>query len=430
MSALHPRLGRDALWLLAARVGTQGLMVLFTILVARRLGSSGLGEYAFVASAVFLANVLTSFGTDMLLVREIAARRDLSRLPAAFLLQVALSILVIGLLVIAAPAIPALSPEAVTALRIYAVALLPLAACTVFSATLRGLAQMGTYAVLNLAVSAAQLAGAWLFVPEGGSVISVALLLLATQLFAALLAAVLCTARVPDLWTRRPGVLLAVRPLVRASAPIALLGVLGMLYQRATVYLLATIAGAAATGQFSAALRAVEASKTGHLAAFGALYPALARARADEAAVERWPRAFARSLSSLLALAALAGVVLSVLADPLVRLLYGPGFEPAAAGLRVLAWVLVPYTVATYVSLDLLAARHEGAVARALVGALVVLIGLAAWWIPDAGFVGACWAMLAAEGVHAALLLVQWRNVRIVPVSPEVVQERELPRLP
>jgi hypothetical protein len=67
ISAKETQLAKDSLWVLAARLCAQGALALFTILIARRLGSAGFGEYAFIASAVFIGNMLTTFGTDMLL---------------------------------------------------------------------------------------------------------------------------------------------------------------------------------------------------------------------------------------------------------------------------------------------------------------------------------------------------------------------------
>jgi O-antigen/teichoic acid export membrane protein len=235
-------------------------------------------------------------------------------------------------------------------------------------------------------------------------VVIVAILLLATQVFAAALGAVLCGLRVPDFWTSWQRPRAEIVPLARASAPIALLGALGMLYQRATVYMLSTMAGASVTGAYSAAQRAVEASKTGHLAAFGALYPAFAQAGADAPAAGV-RTTFTSSLASLLAIAFAAALSLTLLADPLVPLLYGPAFAPSIAGLRVLAWVLVPYTITAYLSLRLVAVGREAPVARALVASLVALVSLSVWWIPQAGLLGACWAALAAETLQAALLV-------------------------
>ncbi|MCA9926088.1 MAG: oligosaccharide flippase family protein, partial [Anaerolineales bacterium] len=67
-----PRITQNAFWLLLARLGGQALMLLFTVLVARRLGEVGLGQYAFIAAMLFVGNVFTTFGMDTYLIREIA----------------------------------------------------------------------------------------------------------------------------------------------------------------------------------------------------------------------------------------------------------------------------------------------------------------------------------------------------------------------
>ncbi len=395
-------LGRNTLWLLVARIGTGSALVLFSIVIARRLGTVGFGEYAFVGSVLFVANVVTSFGTDMFLVREIAARRGTSMAPAALALQFALSVVILALVGIVAPVIPEQSPVAVAALRAGLVTLLPLAPYTVLSAMLRGGARMREYALLNLAVAWAQLLAALVFVPSGGTVLEVAVLLVATQCFAAVAAAIACWLSGLDLralWAD-PRSLLG--PLVRGSMPMAILGALGMLYQRTAILMMSTLAGPAATGPFSAGLRTVEAAKTAHVAAWGALYPAFAEDHAHE--VRSTADAPARSLLPLVVLAVVTAAALTALADPLVPILFGAGFGPAVAAVRILAWVLIPYTIASHRTLVLVAARREGEVAWALALALVTLTVVGALSIPSNGIVGACWAALVAECVQAAVL--------------------------
>ena len=96
MSVQKSQLAKNSLWLILSRFGAQGLAVVFTILLARRLGIEGFGTYAFIAAIIFVANALTTFGTDMLLIREIAAQGGLSRLPSALIVQLVLSILFIA----------------------------------------------------------------------------------------------------------------------------------------------------------------------------------------------------------------------------------------------------------------------------------------------------------------------------------------------
>src|SRR3989304_3929406 len=138
----HSPLVKDSLWLLMARIGTQGAMVLFTILLARRLGSAGFGEYAFISAVIFIGNMLTTFGTDMTLIREIAAHNNLSQLPAALLIQLGFSVVLILVIWIGAPFLPRQSVESILALRVYSFTLIPLAFFTVFTTALRGKQQM------------------------------------------------------------------------------------------------------------------------------------------------------------------------------------------------------------------------------------------------------------------------------------------------
>jgi O-antigen/teichoic acid export membrane protein len=400
------RLGRNTLWLLLMRIGTQGLMVLFTLLIARRLGETGLGEYAFVASVIFVANVLTTFGADMLLIREIAAGSGLGRLPTALIVQLGLSLVAVTIVLAGAPNLPGQSPPAVLALQIYSLSLFPLAFYTVFTSALRGVQRMDLYTLLNLAISIFQTAVIGLFVGSGVDVAAVALWLLLTQCVAASAAGLLCTIYIPDFWRSWHFSANDVFALIRASAPIALLGLLGMVYQKLSIFMLATSTGAAMTGWFAAALRAVEACKTGHLAAFGALYPAMAQARDS-----RSQATFTVAWRWLLGLATASAFGLFIFAPWLVSVLFGPTFAPSIPALKILAWILIPYTVNTYLSLASLAAGRERAVALSLLVALATLIVLNVWWIRTAGLAGACWAALVAEVVQSICLLTQTRQV-------------------
>ena len=396
---MNARLGKNSLWLLASRLGTQALMVVFTILLARRLGSAGFGEYAFLAATIFIGNMLTTFGTDMLLMREIASRGDLSRLTAALLLQLWLSALFVTLVIFGAPFFPNQSAPAVLALRIYSLALFPLAFYTVFTSALRGLERMNSYALLSMATIVLQVAVV-AFLPAGG-LVALAIGLLSIQIFVTVLAGLFCSLQIPAFWRAWHFSARAVRTLVLASAPIALLALLGMLYQKLSIYMLSAFGGAALTGWFAAALRAVEASKTVHISVFTALYPAMARAESNSANTFRLTWIF------LLAGAALIALTLSLLAAPLVKLLFGADFAPSTAALRILAWMLVPYTVNTYLTLAFVAAKGERNVAIALSTSLFSLVLLNLWWIPRFGLVGAAWAALAAESFQAILLMSQ-----------------------
>ncbi len=249
------RLSRNSLWLLLSRIGTQLGMALFTILLARSLGAGGFGGYAFMASVVVIGNVLTTFGTDMHLIREIAVTEDLAPLGPALLIQLVLSAIFISVVWMSSEWLPSQDPAAAAAVRIYSLSMAPLAFYTIFTTALRGRQQMLSYSLLNLALTAMQiLAALWLHW-RGGGLINLAILLLIMQIGGALLAGAICANLFPrGNWMWRFPVR-DVFLLLRASAPIALLGLLGILYQRLSFIFLPALAGAAAAGWFSAGAR-------------------------------------------------------------------------------------------------------------------------------------------------------------------------------
>jgi O-antigen/teichoic acid export membrane protein len=401
ISAQESRLAKDSLLVLIARLGAQGGLAFFTILIARRLGSAGLGEYALIASVVFIGNMLTTFGTDMLLIRKIAARRDFSQFLPSLFLQLFLSVVfVIAVWVL--PVLPGQSAVGWMALKIYSLALFPFAFFTVFSSVLRGLQRMDHYSSLNLSVSLIQLVATFFFIHAGSSVVALAWLLLAVQVIAAVLAGWLCRDQFAN-FHLPARFSFQFQPLL----PLAALSLLGILYQRVGILLVTFWFGAAATGWFSAAQRVVEFARTAHVAVFTVLYPAMASLQAAS-------KDYRSTWSVLFTSAVIAAVGISLLAPPLILILFGAEYTVSIPVLRLLAWTLIPFTVNTHLTLSFVATNHEKPVLLALTTGLLTLFLLNIMWTPHFGILGAAWAMLLAECLQAGLLLVKFPKKSIV----------------
>ena len=420
--SLGVRVAKNTAWLLAGRLGSQGLAMLFAILIARRMGEVGLGQYAFITSVIFLGNLSTTFGTDMLIIRELAAKRDFSLLLASLIVQLGFSLPFIFLVFLLAPELPNQSSEAVLALQLYSLALIPLAFYSVFSSALRGVERMDSFTWLTGLNGVLLFGLAWIFIHPNTSIVVLAAILLAAQCAGAICAALLCFAQIPGFrraWhTSRKTIV----RLIRLSAPIALLGLLGALYQRMAIYLLATFEGAAAAGSFSAALRVMEASKIGHIALLSALFPAMAQANLGTGVGEssrHVQKVFASSLNVLLIFAGALALLLFLFAGPLLIFLFGPEFQSATAILKILAWVLIPMTFSHYLSLRLLAASRERPIMAALGLSTIVLAAIIGLGLPHWGTAAVGWGMLFAEVIQAAFLVIAWRKLRI--------QSRKLP---
>jgi O-antigen/teichoic acid export membrane protein len=201
------------------------------------------------------------------------------------------------------------------------------------------------------------------------------------------------------------------------AAPIAMLALLGMIYQRIGVTLLSTIAGAVATGVYSAASRAVEASKTLHFAVFTVLYPVMIRSRSGripahsmtlDPSIAADGKKFLGDREVFIILMAgtiLISTMLFVFSIPIVQLLYGQEFIISARVLQILAWTLIPFVVNSYLTLHFLAVKRERTVLYILSICVLVLFVLNLLWIPIHGPLGSAWAALASESLQSALLV-------------------------
>lgn len=399
------RLGINSLWLIAARIGTQAGMVLFTILIARTLGSSAFGGYAFIAALIMIGNVFTTFGTDMLLIRDIAATDELEWLSPALIIQIVLSLLFIGIVVLASSFIPNGNKDTVFALQIYSLSLLPLAFYTVYSTALRGKQRMGTFTVLNLTLILLQVCAAFWLVWKGGNLTTLVILLLIIQSVGAGVAGIFCSRQIQDFHLSYLFPIKQLRSLLKASAPIALLSLLGIVYQRLNLILLPALGGTEVTGWYSAAARVVEAAKIGHVAVFTAIYPLMAQVNAQNRS--KLSKTFRVPWLLLLGGAAFASCAIVLLSKPIVSIAFGLEYTPSISILQILVWTLIPYTINTFLSLAFLTQGNEGIVTGALTMGILVLAALTIWWEPTIGARGAAWAALTAEIVQSIILVAQ-----------------------
>jgi O-antigen/teichoic acid export membrane protein len=412
MRRLAGRIGLNTAWLAAARLGSQLVSALMAILVARQLGQAGLGAYAFFSAVILTGNLLTTYGTDTLLIRELARSRDPRSplLAAALWVQIGLSAAFAAGVWLLGDHLPNQSGETILALKVFSLALFPLAFYSVFSAALRAWERMELYTLANLAAAGGQVVCAGLALALWNNLIALSLALLAGQTLGAITAGLLYRHALGG-FALRERVFHEALLILRQGWRLALLGGFGFLSPRAAPIVLGLAAGATLTGEFSAAARLVEAAKLGHYAYFGALLPVLAnqagsRQVSSPAGAQRrsaGKRDF--SLVILLALSTLMALALGWLAKPLVLLLYGKSFTTSAGLLPLLAWTLVPYTVTAKLSVDLVVKRQEGRVLTSL--ALGTLIAIPAYLLFTSrlGLSGAGLAALTSESITALTLI-------------------------
>lgn len=394
------RLLKNIGWTVVSRIGTQGIAVLSNVLLARYLGREDFGEYAFISSILLIGNAFSTFGTDMILIRSLASDERSFTLADGLLLQLLLS-----LFYVAGVFTTELFVSVPLSLKIYIFALFPLAFFTISNIDLRSHQEMKKFSFVQFLAALLQLFAVfvlWIFHAE---ITAFAIFMLIVQITTAFFAFTLNSSHIAQ-WHFS---FLRTLALLKASAHMAVIGTLRLVYEKIAVAILPALAGLSMTGIFSVSSRLTDAGKLGHLSAFTAMYPEMAR---DTGFGKQM-----KGLRPLLVAAFLISVFIFLFAKPMISILFGSEFMPSVQPLQIMIWVIFPYVFVTYTSLGLIALGFEKPVLSSLLTALAVLLISLIVLNSVFGLNGAAVAVLSAEIVHAAILWYQWR-IHVVSQLP------------
>ena len=394
--------------LLSGSVAARALAALGVILLARQVGAEAFGLYAASMTLAKITAVAFSLGLDSWLLR--AGSREDQRYSLPALTGASLGIKLGGgaiwfvLLVLLAPAVNgAAFPRAIVALCALIV-LFEEASASAWAGFQAALATRA--ASLNMVIfQALVLAGTLAVMARGADEVAP---YLAVRAAAAALGSALAVA-----WlarrvgvARRPG---AARFALHGTLPFAASMGLAVIYGSADVTLVAYFLGPQAAGYYAPAATLVATLYLIPTAAYYVMLPVLSRAHAADGALAR--RLARRMVAGSAALGVALAAPLALLAGPLIRLLYGPEFAPAAEVLTILALVLGLHCVSFSLGAILAAVGRQGprVAVQGVVAALNV--GLNLLVIEQWGITGVAWVFVASEvilGIGYWVLVRRW----------------------
>ncbi|WKZ47503.1 MAG: oligosaccharide flippase family protein [Anaerolineales bacterium] len=382
-------LRRNSLYLLLARLTAQGLALLFIAVIARRLGIADFGQFTFIAALLLLGNTFTNFGSDTFLIRELArAGKPTDLIARALSLQLALSAVWIFATIL-------LRPNSL--LLLYSFSLFPLALFSVATATLRAFERMDLVWTLSLVNGIVQLVAAFFSL----DISTLCLYLLIGHFLTAAFSSVVCIASLPTFNLLSPR---NFYPLLKLTLPFAALTFLLVLSQRLGVLTVSALLGDSATGIFSSVVRVVDGLKLGHYAILGALLPVISRGTSES------KQSFRKGFFLLMGITLAMAIGLSIFPRFIILILYGEKFTSAIPLLSLLGWSLIPYTVSSFISYDLIARGQEKTLVKATAISLAVFLVLYLWLIPAYNLHGAIYAALVGEIIQAIVFVIASRQ--------------------
>jgi len=391
----------------AGQAALRLLQLATSAVLARALGAAGFGDFGYLVAVLTFFQFLGDLGVEKIAVREIA--RDPGRAAglagAAIALRAALSVAAAGAAVVffllAAP-----SADLARIGTLCAIAL-PLTLGSIYpayyQAVLRVPAAMRITVIQGAIASALLLAGALLPVLFPG--LRGARLALVAAAFAlagpASLAVSAWLAR-KDLRPRLVVDRAAWGHLLRAAAPLAFNSICILVSLRADQIILREVWGAEALGRYGAALRLYEALTMVPAVLLLSGFPLMARA-ADEAP-GRLARTAAWNYRILSAFILPVALAVTILAEPILRAIFGAPYAAAAPALALLTWSLF-FSFSAMVTFDTITAAGRQ---RLFVGLSIfttaVNLALNLWLIPRFGTTGAAIAALVYSAANLPVL--------------------------
>ncbi len=195
----------------------------------------------------------------------------------------------------------------------------------------------------------------------------------------------------------------AVRRLARETLPLAVASTMIVLYGGAMVIIVSLIADDYETGLFVTSARIMEVVVGLPGLVIVLALPVLSVASATDH--ERLRGALQLMVEVGLVLAAFAAVVLALAADGVIRLIGGIAFADAAPILQVQAFAIVGVFLSQTLQNALVSLRQQQTLVFTNAVALAAVLVFGVVFVSSFGAIGGAWAILAAEALLGAMLL-------------------------
>jgi O-antigen/teichoic acid export membrane protein len=408
------RAARDILLQVVIRVLNLAIGVVVTALVVRRLGEAGYGQWSTVLIVLTLIGLIANFGMETIALQEAAREPEREHEWIGAVMMVRL--LILGPVV-------ALSVAAVLALQqshdmLLAGLILVLttpfsgagALALVFRLRVKNLVPMLVLTLRSVLWAIAVAVVYW----QGGGLVELAIGLSATTAIGTIVQSI-AAIRLADRLPRPSRAKLA--PLLRASIPVGISGMLILAYARIDQVLVFSIAGNKAAGLYGSVYNVLDQSHFVPISILTTLAPVMAASwPGDRARLLRT----ARLTAELMAVASFGALAFAIVAaKPLVKAIFGAHFVDAAPALPVLggAFVLICFGYLNGNLLVVLGLQRKlllvslAALAVNLVGNVIA--------ISEFGFMGAAWMTLVTElVVFASTLTLILRRLELPPQMP------------
>jgi O-antigen/teichoic acid export membrane protein len=387
--------------------GSAGLLLILFIVAGRMLGDVEFGKFSFALALGTIFETLMDFGLHQVTIRAVA--RDRSN--ATHLLHHTLGIKLMwtsaALLALVTTA-TVLRPERDVRLACYLLggSLVLRSYMLTIRGVLQGLERFGWDSIVVVADRAILLVFGVFVLMAGGGLRELAIAFVVARGVALALAGWMTHSQLGGVGLRYDRAIW--RDLQTTALPLGFFLVVLNLYSYIDGVMLGVMRGDVETGLYTAAYRIYEGMSYAPSVVASVLTPRLSALFVSDRARHR--KLALAGLGGSIALAAVAGVVAYALATPLMTLLFGQDFTPAASPFRILC-IGLGFVFAIWVlhAMAISVNRERLLLTTGIIG-LVVNVAVNLYLIPQYGANGAAIATVAGEAVSLIVLIAGLRS--------------------
>jgi O-antigen/teichoic acid export membrane protein len=317
--------------------------------LGRYLGPVGFGKYNFVFAYLSLFGVISNLGLQTILVREMS--REPSTAPKlignAYIIRTLLTILAVALALIAI-SFMSYPPDTTSYIYVASFTLLFISFSDFYATIFQANLKMAYREIAKLTFKLIESVLIFWIIFSQGTLMQVMIVHVFAEMVKTLISFVYSRKLVipkleidVELW----------KYLMKEALPISLAGVIFIIYARIDIIMLSMMQGDASVGIYSAAHKLSEPLSLIPIALLTSVFPIMSAS--SKTSTESLIRLYNLSTRYLYIITIPISVGITVLAEKIIRLIYGAEFADSALVLQLLIWTLV-VSSAAYVLTDLL----------------------------------------------------------------------------
>jgi O-antigen/teichoic acid export membrane protein len=414
------RIVKNTSALFIAQIVSSSVSLIFGVVIARFLGDTVFGKFAFALAFTEIFSIFASLGYNTLLVREVS--RDKTQVNKyinnIFSFRVIISLILYVLIVIT---INLMQYPDDTKIAVYLLGIFQIleALANVFKMTFRAFERMDLEAAIIVSVNLISLPLMMYLIYLGYGLITVCLVYVTIGLMDFVFSILLCRKKIAMI--KRDFNFNFFRKTLPTAISLSMLAIFALIYVKIDTVMLSIMKGDAVVGWYNAAYYMVQGFKPLQQLFMSALFPLMSFSFVSSKDVLK--RIFERSFKYLFILGLPIAIGITLLADKIIFLIYGSNFQNSIIALQILSWDVLLVFLYGCISFLLVSIdrQHQMAILAGCTAIINIVLNLIL--IPSYSYIGSAFATIIAESfLLLAYIYLSARYFHLLPFHKIIIK--------